>query len=88
VLTQRENRYLVRKRCWILSVQNLETYLLQPRDPNDFDRLIDAVRPRPSMTDLDVVIGIRQSVAPPELCNGIMLQVVTFDQHTRLTGRA
>jgi hypothetical protein len=80
VLTQRENRYLVRKLCWVLSVQGLETYLLQPRDPMDFDLLIEAVRPRPSPADLDVVIGVRGPIAPPEMCNGLMLPIVTFDQ--------
>src|SRR4051794_27785938 len=80
VLSRRENRYLVRKLCWVLSVQGLETYLLQPRDPGDFDLLVEAIRPRPSPMDLDMVIGVRGPVAPPEMCNGLMLPVVGFDQ--------
>src|SRR3954470_8157243 len=80
VLSGRENRYLVRKLCWVLTVQGLETYLLQPRDPVDLVLLVEAVRPRPSPMDLDVVIGIRGPVAPPEMCNGLMLPVVAFDQ--------
>jgi hypothetical protein len=80
VLSRRENRYLVRKLCWVLGVQGLETYLLQPRDPADLDLLVEAVRPRPSPMDLDVVIGVRGPVAPPEMCNGLMLPVVGFDQ--------
>jgi hypothetical protein len=80
VLSQRENRYLVRKLCWVLSVQGLETYLLQPRDPADFDLLVEAVRPRPSPMDLDMVVGVRGPVAPPEMCNGLMLPIVAFDQ--------
>ena len=80
VLSPRENRYLVRKLCWVLGVQGLETYLLQPRDPADFDLLVESVRPRPSPMDLDMVIGVRGSVAPPEMCNGLMLPVVGFDQ--------
>ena len=32
ILSQRENRYLARQLCWVLSVQGIETYLLQPRD--------------------------------------------------------
>lgn len=31
-LSQRENRYLTRQLCWVLTIQGLETYLLQPRD--------------------------------------------------------
>jgi PatG Domain len=80
VLAEPENRYLVRKMCWVLTVQGLETYLVQPRDPRDFDRLVEAIRPQPSPLDLDVVIGVRGPVAPPEFCNGLMVPIVTFDQ--------
>ena len=31
-------------------------------------------------TDLDVVIGTRGPIAPPELCNGLMVPIVIFDQ--------
>src|SRR5215204_3467089 len=31
VLSQRENRYLVRQMCWIMSIQGLDTYILMPR---------------------------------------------------------
>ena len=48
VLSQRQNRYLVRQLCWVLTIQGLETYLLQPRDPSDIDMLIDAIRPAPT----------------------------------------
>jgi hypothetical protein len=80
VLSLRENRYLVRKLCWVLSIQGLETYLLQPRDSADLDLLVEAVRPRPSPTDMDVVIGVRGAPAPPEMCNGLMIPIVGFDQ--------
>jgi PatG Domain len=33
VLRRRQNRYLARLMCWVLMVQGLETYILQPRDP-------------------------------------------------------
>jgi hypothetical protein len=33
VLSERQNRYLVRELCWVLTVEGLETYLLRPRDP-------------------------------------------------------
>jgi hypothetical protein len=31
VLSRRENRYLARQLCWVLTVQGQETYLLAPR---------------------------------------------------------
>ena len=80
VLTARENRYLARQLCWVLTIQGLETYLLTPRDPLDLDLLIEAVRSAPQPTDLDVVIGTRGPIAPPEMCNGLMIPIVTFDQ--------
>jgi hypothetical protein len=80
VLSKRENRYLVRQQCWVLTIQGLETYLLVPRDPADLDLLVQAIRPAPSSEDIDVVIGMRGSIAPPEMCNGLMLPIVAFDQ--------
>jgi cyclic patellamide precursor peptide PatG len=70
VLSQRQNRYLARQLCWVLTIEGLETYILQVRDPVDFDLLIEALRPAPNLMDMDVVIGVRGPIAPPELCNG------------------
>ena len=80
VLSGRQNRYLVRQLCWILTIEGLETYLLLPRDPADFDLLVDAIRPVPSPMDIDVVVGVRGPVAPPQMCNGLMVPIVGFDQ--------
>ncbi|MDF0673043.1 MAG: hypothetical protein P0120_01695 [Nitrospira sp.] len=80
VLSKREHRYLVRQLCWVLTVQGLETYLLVPRDPADIDLLVEAIRPAPSPHDIDVVIGMRGPIAPPEMCNGLMVPIVAFDQ--------
>ena len=80
VLSQPENRYLARQLCWVLTVQGLETYLLHPRDPRDFERLVEAIRPQPSPMDIDVVIGVRGPIAAPELCNGLMVPIVVVDQ--------
>jgi PatG Domain len=80
VLSRRENRYLARQLCWVLTVQGQETYLLAPRDPSDVDLLIEAIRPTPSPNDLDVVIGMRGPIAPPEMCNGLLVPIVVFDQ--------
>ncbi|MEQ1530512.1 MAG: hypothetical protein ABL925_14450 [Methylococcales bacterium] len=80
VLAKRENRYLVRQLCWVLTIQGLETYLLVPRDPADIDLLIEAIRPAPSPLDIDVVIGMRGPIAPPTMCNGLMVPIIVFDQ--------
>lgn len=80
VLTARDNRYIARQLCWVLTIEGLETYLLLPRDPADFDLLLEAVREDPGPIDIDVVIGLRGPVAPAEMCNGLMLPVLAFDQ--------
>lgn len=80
VLSERNNRYIARRICWVLTVEGLETYILIPRDPSDYDLLLEAVRAAPSLIDIDVVVGVRGPIAPPEMCNGLMVPVVIFDQ--------
>jgi hypothetical protein len=80
VLSERQNRYLTRQLCWVLTIEGLETYILQARDPVDLDLLVEAIRPAPSPMDVDAVIGVRGPIAPPEMCNGLMIPIVTFDQ--------
>ncbi len=80
VFTLRENRYLARQVCWVFTIEGLETYLLIPRDPADYDLLLEAVRPAPSPLDVDVVVGRRGPIAPPEMCNGLLVPLVAFDQ--------
>ena len=80
VLSKPENRYLVRHLCWVLTIEGLDTYIVQPRDPADFNLLVEALRPTPSPMDVDVVVGVRGPIAPPELCNGLTAPIVVFDQ--------
>lgn len=81
VLSDDQNRYLVRQLCWVLTIEGLDTYILQPRDPADFKMFIEALgRPYSSDNDVDVVIGLRGPIAPPSMCNGLAVPVVFFDQ--------
>src|ERR1700726_1195989 len=80
VLSQRQNRYLTRQLCWVMTIEGLETYILTPRDPGDLDLLVEALRPNPTPMDLDIVIGMKGPIAPPEVCNGLMVPIVVFDQ--------
>jgi len=79
-LSKPENRYLARQLCWVMTIEGLETYILVPRDPVDLTRLVEALRPTPQPWDLDCVIGVRGPIAPPEMCNGLMVPIVVFDQ--------
>ena len=80
VLSIPENRYLVRQMCWVFLVQGLETYILRPRYSVDFDLLVETVRSAPNLNDIDMVVGVRGPTAPPQICNGLALPVVPFDQ--------
>jgi hypothetical protein len=80
VLSDRRNRYLARQMCWVLTIEGLETYLLVPRDPLDLELLVEALRPTPDATDVDLVIGIRGPLATPQACNGLVIPMVAFDQ--------
>ncbi len=79
-LSKPENRYLVRQLCWVMTIEGLETYIVGPRDPADFSLLVEALRPTPQPWDLDCVIGVRGPIAQPEMCNGLMVPIVVFDQ--------
>jgi hypothetical protein len=79
VLSQPENRYLARQLCYIFTIEGLDTYILQPGDPADLQILIESLH-SPQPGDVDVVIGRRGPVARPELCNGLMVPIVIFDQ--------
>jgi hypothetical protein len=75
-----ENRYLVRQVCWVMTIGGLETYLLAPRDPADSQLLVESLRSRSNPGDVDLVIGMRGPLAPPEMCNGLIVPIVGFDQ--------
>jgi hypothetical protein len=80
VLARRENRYLARQLCWVMTIEGLEAYVLAPRDPADLELLIEALRQRPRPTDIDLVIGVKGSIAAPTFCNGLTVPIVAFDQ--------
>lgn len=79
VLSQPQNRYLVRQMCWVLTIEGLDTYILHPSDPADYELLVEALRPTPRPTDVDCVVGVRGPIAPPELCNGLMVPMLRVD---------
>jgi hypothetical protein len=76
-------RYLARQVCYVLTVEGVETYILQPNDPADFGLLlVEALRPPENTAEVrfDVVLGFRGPIAPPERCEGLMVPIVAFDQ--------
>jgi PatG C-terminal len=41
---------------------------------------VGAIRPVPTPGDIDIVVGVHGPIAPPEMCNGLMVPIVAFDQ--------
>jgi hypothetical protein len=80
VLSERDNRYLLRSMCWVLSVEGVDTYVLVPRDPADFDLLAESLGSGPDSPDIDAVIGTLGPLAPAEACAGLVVPMVVFDQ--------
>ncbi|WP_429409434.1 hypothetical protein [Paraburkholderia sp. WSM4174] len=80
VLKKHENRYLARKLCWKFTIQGVDTYLLLPRDPQDFELLIEAIGGPAQERWVSLVIGVRGPIASSEMCNGLMVPIVAVDQ--------
>jgi hypothetical protein len=76
----RQNRHLANEVCWVLRIENVDTYILVPRDSWMLDEFVNAVAPAERKLDLDVVIGTRGPLAPAELCNGLVVPIVLVDQ--------
>jgi hypothetical protein len=79
-LVLEQNRYLIRQLCWVMTVGGLETYIVIPRDPTDANVLVETLRPNPRPGDVDLAVGMRGPLAPPEMCNGLVVPIVAFDQ--------
>ncbi|WP_225989854.1 hypothetical protein [Bacillus thuringiensis] len=80
----KENPYLIRELCWVFTIAGVDTYLILPRNPAEYDLLLDSILPKPiekvNIPDVNVVIGIKGPLAPPEMCNGLILPIVGVDQ--------
>ncbi len=46
----------------------------------DLHLLVEALRPSPQPGDIDLVVGIRGPLATPDMCNGLLVPIVAFDQ--------
>jgi hypothetical protein len=83
VLSQRQNRYLARKLCFLHTPYGSGTapaYVLVPEAPEDLDLLIDTLKRSPSASEFDVVKGQVVGIAPPAMCNTMQLPLVAFSQ--------
>lgn len=88
VLGQGQNLYLAREMCWIFQSGNIDLYILQPRSYVELTDLITALSPTAGQISYALVIGSLGAIAPPSLCNGAQLPIVTCNQVFGFTGQA
>jgi PatG Domain len=74
VLGDTRNGYLVREMCYVLLVQEVPTYILVPRVPQDYLMLVEASR-----SEMSAVIGTLGGIAGPDVCNGLILPILVCD---------
>jgi len=74
------NRHLANEVCWVFSTEGIDTYVLVPRDSLMLEEFVEAVKPASRGLDVDVVIGTRGPIAPPEMCNGLSVPIVLVDR--------
>jgi hypothetical protein len=63
-----------------MTIEGLDTYILVPSDPAETELLVNTIRPTPTPGDVDVVIGTQGPIAPPQMCNGLQVPIVVFEQ--------
>jgi len=80
-LTSAENRYLVRELSWVLTIDGIDSYVLQPSDPSDVQSLPEAIRPDPRDYGIDAVLGRIAGPTQVDAANAYArLPVLIFDQ--------
>ena len=75
------NRYLARDMCWVFSVENIDTYIVNPRTDEELNQLIEMLNEPTAVPplDVDVIIGSLGAIASPSLCNGLELPIVEIN---------
>jgi hypothetical protein len=81
LLSDPGNRYLRREMCFVAQVGGgIDAYILRMTDVTDLDMFVEAIRPDTGPDQLDVVVGERGPLAPPQACNGLTVPLVRVSQ--------
>lgn len=63
VLSRPENVFLAREMAWIFEIQDVATYVLQPRSPVELQEMLEAIKPDdPTQIEYDVIIGTQEPI--------------------------
>lgn len=88
VLGQGQNFYLAREMCWIFQSGDIDIFILKPRSYIELTDLVTCLAPTGSQVSYSMIIGELGPIAPPSLCNGAQLPVVTCNQVFSFTQQA
>lgn len=104
VLGRTQNLYIAREMCWLSSAQGTTNYVVAPRSQEELIGLIASIDPgdletrtkegttpvpvRSGDSPLPVLVGARGPTAPPGMCNGVELPVLTCMRVINLTWRS
>jgi hypothetical protein len=80
VLSRPEALYLARQTCFIFAVERQPIYALQARDSADLHSIISCLKSTPDGLDLDLVIGYKGPLLPPEASCGLSLPLLVVEQ--------
>jgi hypothetical protein len=81
VLEDPDNRYLARHVCWVFTIQEIETFVVQPRDDADVTRLVELMEPDEAEDVVHVVIGHAAHAGRTDAeCSSLGLPSVIADQ--------
>ncbi len=75
----KNNLYIARDVCWILTIEGIATYILIPKNILDINDLIESLNIQENI-DTSVVIGQLGPIAPPTICNGLSLPILFTDK--------
>lgn len=84
--------HIARRVCYVLKVQGVDAYILQPATRNELRYIIETLKPveppAEEEASLDVIIGWKGPIASPEMCVGLAVPIVIVENAYSFTRTA
>jgi hypothetical protein len=80
IFSDENYKYIAYEMCWVFTIEGLEIYILRANNREAFEQFVESTNASPTVNDINVVIGTKGPLSSPELCNGLILPVVTVDK--------
>lgn len=88
LLGQGQYDYILRDACFILTIGEIDAYLVQARGYPERHAMVAASNQQPAPSIYSAIIGPLGPVAGPEVCNGLQLPIVYCNQIFSTTAAA